>query len=86
MDAPTVLTPGDFDGDLEMHTPIKMKHGFLLATTVAGLSLSNVAPAQDTGAFVLEEIIVTAQKREQSLQDVPISVNVMTGDLSLIYF
>jgi len=63
-----------------MQTLIKMKHGFLLAATVAGLSLSNVAPAQDTGAFVLEEIIVTAQKREQSLQDVPISVNVMTGD------
>ena len=63
-----------------MQTLIKMKHGFLLAATVAGLSLANVAPAQDTGAFVLEEIIVTAQKREQSLQDVPISVNVMTGD------
>ena len=29
--------------------------------------------------FQLEEIIVTAQKREQSLQDVPISVNAMTG-------
>ncbi len=29
--------------------------------------------------FQLEEIIVTAQKREQSLQDVPISVNAVTG-------
>ena len=29
---------------------------------------------------VIEEIIVTAQKREQSLQDVPISVSVVSGD------
>lgn len=29
--------------------------------------------------LALEEIIVTAQKRTQSLQDVPVSVNVMTG-------
>ena len=29
---------------------------------------------------VLEEIVVTAQKREQSLKDVPISVNVIGGD------
>jgi iron complex outermembrane receptor protein len=29
----------------------------------------------------LEEIIVTAQKREQSLQDVPLSVNALTGDM-----
>ena len=63
-----------------MQTPTIKKFVFVLAATSAGFALSNVAPAQDTGAFVLEEIIVTAQKREQSLQDVPISVNVMTGD------
>jgi iron complex outermembrane receptor protein len=34
-------------------------------------------PAQ---AQVLEEIIVTAQKREQTLQDVPISMTAITGD------
>jgi outer membrane receptor protein involved in Fe transport len=44
------------------------------------ISLISVnAYAQDQGA-VLEEIIVTAQKRAQSLQDVPISVSVLTGD------
>ena len=29
---------------------------------------------------VLEEVIVTAQKREESIQDVPISISAMTGD------
>jgi iron complex outermembrane receptor protein len=33
-----------------------------------------------TQAQVVEEILVTAQKREQALQDVPISVTAMTGD------
>ncbi len=32
------------------------------------------------GAQVLEEVVVTAQKREQSLQDVGISVSAFTGD------
>ena len=33
-----------------------------------------------THAAVLEEIVVTAQKREESLQDVPISITAITGD------
>jgi len=36
--------------------------------------------AQDDGTFSLEEIVVTAQMREQSLQDVPLSVSAVTGD------
>jgi outer membrane receptor protein involved in Fe transport len=47
----------------------------LLGITV-GLS-AIVTQAQE---LAFEEIIVTAQKREQSLQDVPISVSVLTGD------
>ena len=34
----------------------------------------------NTGAQVLEEIIVTAQKREQNLQDVGISVTAFSGE------
>ncbi len=42
--------------------------------------MSPVAVAQDGSDNVLEEIIVTAQRREQSLQDVSIAVTVITAD------
>ena len=51
-----------------------------LAAAVAatlGLSLPAVSLAQG----VLEEVIVTAQKREQSLQDVPVAVSAFTGEM-----
>lgn len=37
--------------------------------------------ADHSSSAVLEEVVVTAQKRDQTLQEVPISVNVMSGDL-----
>lgn len=42
--------------------------------------LSPVAFAEGSSSLALEEVIVTAQKRAQSLQDVPISVNAFSGD------
>ncbi|NIB38285.1 TonB-dependent receptor [Pseudomaricurvus alkylphenolicus] len=47
---------------------------FTYATLAAAISAANVSAA------VLEEIVVTAQKREQSLQDVGISVSAFSGD------
>ncbi len=48
----------------------------LMATTI--LSTSGTALAQEAGAKSTDnEIIVTAQKREQNLQDVPISVQAL---------
>ncbi len=41
-----------------------------------GAIASPVVPAQDA----LEEVIVTAQRREESIQDVPISITSMSGD------
>jgi iron complex outermembrane receptor protein len=49
--------------------------GLVLAGTEAGL-----AQDQARADPVLEEIIVTAQKREQRLQDTPISVSALTSD------
>ena len=57
--------------------------GFLIgmqAVFIVGLitAVTPVASAQQTGAagseFVLEEIVVTARRREESMQEIPISV------------
>jgi len=37
--------------------------------------------AQDTAPRVLDEIVVTAAYREQGLQDVPVSISAVTGDV-----
>ena len=42
----------------------------------------SIASAEDASSdMVLEEIVVTAQKREQSIQDVPIAITAMDGNL-----
>lgn len=50
-----------------------------LALGCSLLAISAGAVAQDDDSFALEEIIVTAQKRAQSLQDVPMSVTSLQG-------
>lgn len=45
---------------------------------VLGLPLLVTAPVQ--AAATLEEVVVTARKREESLQDVPVAVQAVTGD------
>lgn len=56
----------------------------LLARWVAGVPALLVATAwaQDVGApdGVLEQVLVTAQKREESIQDIPIAVTAFSGD------
>jgi len=49
-----------------------------LAVAVATASHASTTCAQER--FILEEVIVTAQKRAQSLQDVPISIQAVDGE------
>ncbi|MCZ6831480.1 MAG: TonB-dependent receptor [Gammaproteobacteria bacterium] len=50
--------------------------------TVNALALACAAACLPTAqAQVLEEVIVTAQKREQNLQDVPVAVSAFTGEM-----
>ena len=50
-----------------------------LATAIAAVVTPMAGHANDQ-SFGLEEVVVTAQKRAQNLQDVPISVQVVNGD------
>jgi iron complex outermembrane receptor protein len=55
---------------------------FRINAIAAGMALVPALAISGTaGAQMLEEVIVTAQKRSQSLMDVPISVNVVGGEM-----
>ena len=54
------------------------------ASLVAGVCLITLAPAtpaQESGAAALEEVIVTAQRREENLQKVPIAVSALGSEM-----
>ena len=58
--------------------------GHLAATIgliLAGASFGSTAAAQEQAAIPLEEVIVTAQKREQALAEIPMSITVLDGDI-----
>src|SRR6187402_2418696 len=74
-----------------MNSPIRAA---VHATVVAALSCPFAASAQEQTAPApqaaaepqppvvgLEEVVITAQKRQQSLQDVPLSVSAFSGDM-----
>ncbi|MXZ27421.1 MAG: TonB-dependent receptor [Gammaproteobacteria bacterium] len=71
------------------HARFRKHAGTLALTSLAGLWALAAVPAataqedaQASGAAgALEEIVVTARKREENLQDVPLTIDVISGDL-----
>lgn len=51
----------------------------LLASSASPL-MAQSNPASESKGRPLEELVVTAQKRTESIQDVPITINVLSGD------
>jgi iron complex outermembrane recepter protein len=64
-----------------------MKHSNLIGLSMLGTFTVSVLltgtpiQAQESDARALEEIVVTAAYREQGLQDVPVSISAVTGDM-----
>jgi outer membrane receptor protein involved in Fe transport len=60
--------------------PSKQLSNILLGAVVSFASLQMPTALAQGDELVLEEIIVTAQRREQSLQEVPIAIEVFSGN------
>jgi iron complex outermembrane receptor protein len=59
---------------------MKLKQRTLLSCAIGSvLGVSGVVSAQDSSRSVLEEVIVTAEKREVNLQEVPVAVSAYTS-------
>src|SRR5688572_10159631 len=54
------------------------RNALRLALSASLLSAAGLAPAQEVKVDRLEEIIVTAQRREERLRDVPQSITALT--------
>jgi outer membrane receptor protein involved in Fe transport len=57
-----------------------LKLSAAVGAVAIGLGTAQAQDTQDDGKFTLEEILVTAQRRPQTLQETPISVSVTTAD------
>ena len=56
-----------------------MRRVYIFCLAPACMLLSNMATSQEESDAVIEDIVVTAQKREQSLQEVPIAITGIDG-------
>jgi len=53
--------------------------GVILPAATLGLFINGPVLAQEPSSSIFEEIVVTAQKREQNIMDVPVAVSAVTG-------
>ena len=56
------------------------KNAVAVAVAAACMTISTSPRAQETGSGGLEEIVVTATRRETSVQDIPYNISAMSGD------
>ena len=63
---------------------VSRRSNYILFAGASALALSAGAPAafaqDEDGARTLSTVVVTTQKTEESIQDVPIAVNAFTGE------
>ena len=55
--------------------------GAASVSAVCAVTMAPAVAAQDAPTVGLEEVIVTARKRAESLQDVPVAVTALTGGM-----
>ncbi|MEO8315414.1 MAG: TonB-dependent receptor [Pseudomonadota bacterium] len=61
-------------------TPTAVAAGLLQAAPVFAAQPTTPPPVERSDATVLEEVTVTARRREENLQSVPVAVSVVSGD------
>ena len=59
----------------------KLSQAVTLAIAAGAVGVSGSALAQEDGALVIEEIMVTATKRSESMQDIPLAVQAMGAEM-----
>jgi iron complex outermembrane receptor protein len=57
---------------------MKFRHHLLASSALLAAAVS--APAQAQNTNTIEELVVTAEKREQSLQDIPVAISAFTSE------
>ena len=63
-----------------MNTPKLGKLSIILLASASAAVMATPSYAQSTGGVSLDEIVVTAQKREENLQDVPLAVSAISAE------
>src|SRR5690606_33660090 len=81
-DSNAVEQHNDDQGQTTMQVPLRKKlFGFLgLATSAIVASEGTAQEASQAPAFQIDEIMVASRRRDESLQQPPISVTARTGD------
>lgn len=52
----------------------------IVGSLIAGIGVTTSTTAQESGARVLEEIVVTARRQDETLQDVPVTITSVGGE------